>query len=66
MTLADQGKVIRFRRLHGGPTAHTDDLRQVLYDLYADCGFQRARIRAVTARCEQLQDAARTPEPPPR
>ncbi|MFE8975825.1 hypothetical protein ACFYM7_20695 [Streptomyces cyaneofuscatus] len=62
VTLAGRGQVIRSRRLDGGPSAHTDDLRQVLYDLYADCGFQRARIRAVTARCEQLQDAARTPE----
>ncbi|CAM5246198.1 UmuC domain-containing protein OS=Streptomyces cyaneofuscatus OX=66883 GN=G3I52_26650 PE=3 SV=1 [Streptomyces cyaneofuscatus] len=58
MTLAGRGQVIRSRRLDGGPSAHTDDLRQIL----ADCGFQRARIRAVTARCEQLQDAARTPE----
>ncbi|MFJ8762947.1 hypothetical protein [Streptomyces cyaneofuscatus] len=62
VTLAGRGQVTRSRRLDGGPSAHTDDLRQVLYDLYADCGFQRARIRAVTARCEQLQDAARTPE----
>ncbi|CAO0825393.1 UmuC domain-containing protein OS=Streptomyces microflavus OX=1919 GN=Smic_78970 PE=3 SV=1 [Streptomyces microflavus] len=62
VTLAGRSQITRSRRLEGGPSAHTDDLRQTLYDLYADCGFQRARIRAVTARCEQLQDAARTPE----
>lgn len=62
VTLAGRGQIIRSRRLDGGPSAHNEDIRQVLYDLYADCGFQRARIRAVTARCEQLQDAARTPE----
>ncbi|MER6639084.1 DNA polymerase Y family protein [Streptomyces microflavus] len=62
VTLAGRSQITRSRRLEGGPSAHTDDIRQTLYDLYADCGFQRARIRAVTARCEQLQDAARTPE----
>ncbi|MEU3837774.1 DinB/UmuC family translesion DNA polymerase [Streptomyces microflavus] len=62
VTLAGRSQITRSHRLDGGPSAHTDDLRQTLYDLYADCGFQRARIRAVTARCEQLQDAARTPE----
>jgi len=54
--------MIRSRRLDGGPSAHTDGLRQALYDVYADFGVQRARIRAVTARREQLQDAADTAE----
>lgn len=59
MTLAGRSQITRSRRLESGPSAHTDDLRQTLY---ADCGFQRARIRAVAVRCEQLQGADRTPE----
>ncbi|MER8199390.1 hypothetical protein ABTY00_36390 [Streptomyces microflavus] len=54
VTLAGRSQITRSRRLDGGPSAHTDNLRQALYDLYADLGFQRTRIRAVTARCEQL------------
>ncbi|MFW3470219.1 DNA polymerase thumb domain-containing protein [Streptomyces microflavus] len=48
VTLTGYSQITRSRRLESGPSAHTDDLRQTLYDLYADCGSQRARIRAVT------------------
>ncbi|WP_435860703.1 DinB/UmuC family translesion DNA polymerase [Streptomyces microflavus] len=48
VTLGGHSQITRSHRLESGPSAHTDDLRQTLYDLYADCGSQRARIRAVT------------------
>ncbi|MFF6896174.1 DinB/UmuC family translesion DNA polymerase [Streptomyces microflavus] len=62
VTLGGHSQITCSHRLESGLSAHTDDLRQTLYDLYADCGSQRARIRSLTARCQQLQDAARTPK----
>ncbi|MFD5063324.1 hypothetical protein [Streptomyces sp. NPDC058394] len=43
----------RSRRLSGGPSAHTDDLRDAAYEMYPALGLQPARVRAVALRCEQ-------------
>lgn len=58
VTFADRTQLHRSRQLPGGPSAHTDDLRDVAYDMYRALGLQRARARAVALRCEQLVDAA--------
>lgn len=38
VTLGGHSQITRSHRLESGPSAHTDDLRQTLYDLYADFG----------------------------
>ncbi|WP_406301078.1 hypothetical protein OHA61_00190 [Streptomyces sp. NBC_00885] len=54
LTFAGSGQLIRSRQLPGGPSAHTDDLRDLAYDLYRSMALQRARVRAVAIRGEQL------------
>ncbi|MER7108843.1 DinB/UmuC family translesion DNA polymerase [Streptomyces sp. NPDC000229] len=58
VTFADRTQIHRSRQLPGGPSAHTDDLRDVAYEMHQTLGLQRARVRAVALRCEQLVDAA--------
>ncbi|MBT2369157.1 hypothetical protein J7E88_28535 [Streptomyces sp. ISL-10] len=58
VTFADRTQLHRSRRLSGGPSAHTDDLRDAAYEMYRALGLQRARVRAVALRCEELVDAA--------
>jgi DNA polymerase-4 len=62
VTFADRTQIHRSRQLPGGSSAHTDDLRDVAYDMYRALGLQRARVRAVALRCEQLVDAAAASE----
>ncbi|MGX1886484.1 lasso peptide biosynthesis PqqD family chaperone [Streptomyces sp. NPDC055287] len=62
MTFADRTQIHRSRQLPGGPSAHTDDLRDVAYEMYRALGLRRARMRAVALRCEQLVDAAEAAE----
>ncbi|MEU2391959.1 hypothetical protein [Streptomyces sp. NPDC007369] len=62
VTLADRSQVHRSRQLPGGPSAHTEDLRDTAYDMYRALGFQRARVRGIALRCEQLVDAAAVAE----
>ncbi|MET9432285.1 MULTISPECIES: hypothetical protein [unclassified Streptomyces] len=58
VTFADRTQIHRSRQLPGGPSAHTGDLRDVAYGMYRSLGLQRARVRALALRCEQLVDAA--------
>ncbi|WP_331757044.1 hypothetical protein OH782_41425 (plasmid) [Streptomyces sp. NBC_01544] len=62
VTFADRTQIHRSRQLPGGPSAHTDDLRDAAYEMYRALGLQRARVRAVALRCEQLLDAAAVAE----
>ncbi|WP_329449238.1 hypothetical protein OG906_39490 (plasmid) [Streptomyces sp. NBC_01426] len=62
ITLANRSQVHRSRQLPGGPSAHTEDLRDTAYEMYRALGFQRARIRGIALRCEQLVDAATVAE----
>lgn len=61
-TLADRSQVHRSRQLPGGPSAHTEDLRDTAYEMYRALGFQRARVRGIALRCEQLVDGAAVAE----
>lgn len=62
VTLADRSQVHRSRQLPGGPSAHTEDLRDIAYEMFRALGFQRARVRGIALRCEQLVDAAAVAE----
>lgn len=62
VTFADRTQIHRSRQLPSGPSAHTDDLRDAAYEMYGALGLQRARVRAVALRCEQLLDAAAVSE----
>ncbi|MEW1700647.1 hypothetical protein [Streptomyces sp. NPDC091278] len=62
VTLADRSQVHRSRQLPGGPSAHTEDLRDTAYEMFRALGFQRARVRGIALRCEQLVDAAAVAE----
>ena len=53
VTYADRSTTTRSRTLRE-PTAHTPVLQDTLYALFAALGLQRARIRAVTARVNNL------------
>lgn len=44
------------------PSNHTVNLTRTAYALYAKLGLQRARVRSITLRCEQLMDAAHATE----
>ncbi|MET7620533.1 hypothetical protein [Streptomyces sp. NPDC005408] len=54
VSFAGSSQLIRSRQLPGGPSAHTDDLRNLAYDLYRSMALQRARVRGVAVRGEQL------------
>ncbi|MFD0723812.1 DNA polymerase Y family protein [Streptomyces globosus] len=62
VTMADRSQVHRSRQLPGGPSAHTEDLRDTAYEMYDKLGLQRARVRGIGLRCEQLVDAAAATE----
>ncbi|GAA3017410.1 DNA polymerase thumb domain-containing protein [Streptosporangium longisporum] len=55
VTYADGTSTHRSRTLDE-PTAHTPALAACAYDLHARLGLQRARVRAVAVRAEQLMD----------
>ncbi|MEV7182363.1 hypothetical protein [Kitasatospora sp. NPDC093679] len=57
LTYADRTTSTRTRTLREA-TGHTPRLTDVLYDLFATLGLQRARIRTVTARVTHLIPAA--------
>ncbi|MBM9624198.1 DNA polymerase Y family protein [Streptomyces zhihengii] len=59
---AGGSQIERSRRLSLGASAHTDDLRDLAYDLLASLGLQRARVRGLTLRCDDLVDAATVAE----
>ncbi|CAL9636596.1 DNA polymerase IV (plasmid) [Streptomyces sp. enrichment culture] len=62
LTMANRSQVHRSRQLPGGPSAHTEDLRDTAYEMYDALGLQRARVRGIGLRCEQLIDAAAAAE----
>ncbi|WP_331761909.1 hypothetical protein [Streptomyces sp. NBC_01546] len=43
-------------------TARTRPITTTAYDMYRALGFQRARVRGIALRCEQLVDAAAVAE----
>lgn len=55
---ADRSTLTRTRRL-AEPTAHSDALTSTAYALYAGLGLQRARVRALSLRAEELIPAER-------
>ncbi|UCM87103.1 DNA polymerase Y family protein [Streptomyces marincola] len=56
---ADRSTTVRSRTL-AEPTAHTPALAGAAYALHDALGLQRARVRAVALRAEDLADAAHT------
>ncbi|MFF3730985.1 hypothetical protein ACFYXM_11840 [Streptomyces sp. NPDC002476] len=61
LRFAGESQLTRSRRLTT-PSARTEDLRDVGYDLFARLGLQRARIRSVNVRATELVDANRVAE----
>lgn len=59
---AGGSRVERSRRLPPGASAHTDDLRDLAYDLLASLGLHRARVRGLALRCDDLVDATAVAE----
>lgn len=59
ITLADRTSMIRSRTLTEA-TSHSPRLQEVLYQLFAALGLQRARIRSFTARAAALTDTRAT------
>ncbi|NEA56450.1 hypothetical protein G3I60_20445 [Streptomyces sp. SID13666] len=53
---ADRSASTRTRSLPEA-SAHGDDIRAAAYELYAALGLQRARVRSLTLRAEQLRPA---------
>ncbi|MEU3459246.1 hypothetical protein ABZ721_04725 [Streptomyces sp. NPDC006733] len=53
---ADRSTTTRTRSLPE-PSAHGDDIRATVYELYAALGLQRARVRSLGVRAEQLRPA---------
>ncbi|TXS52749.1 hypothetical protein [Streptomyces sp. t39] len=62
VTFAGGNQIQRSRRLPLGASAHTDDLRDLGYDLLASLGLQRARVRGLALRCDDLVDASAVAE----
>ncbi|MEV8625994.1 hypothetical protein [Streptomyces sp. NPDC051079] len=58
--LADGSRIERTRRLLA-PSAHTDDLRTVLWQIWDALAFQRARVRGFTLTADDLAPAAAGP-----
>ncbi|MFJ2752729.1 hypothetical protein [Streptomyces sp. NPDC087297] len=61
LRMSDRSLLTRSRKLPA-PTAHSTDLRDSAYGIFDGLHLQRARIRAVTVRADQLIDAARVAE----
>ncbi|MDJ0467045.1 hypothetical protein [Streptomyces sp. H27-C3] len=61
LRFADGSQLSRSRRLEA-PSAHTEDLRDAGYELFARLGLQRARTRGVSVRATELVDADRVTE----
>ncbi|MEJ8654664.1 hypothetical protein WKI65_43195 [Streptomyces sp. MS1.AVA.3] len=61
LRFADKSQLTRSRRLVT-PSAHTEDLRDMGYELFTRLGLQRARIRGVSVRATELVDADRVAE----
>ena len=62
VTFHDRTELTRSRLLTSGPSAHTDDLRALAYELHASMGLQRARVRGIAVRGEQLLSADQVAE----
>jgi DNA polymerase-4 len=61
LRFAGESQLTRSRRLTT-PSAHTEDLRDAGFELFARLGLQRARIRGVSVRATELVDADRVAE----
>jgi DNA polymerase-4 len=61
VAFADGSRIERSRTLREA-TAHTADLRTVATSMFNALGLQRARVRGLTLRAEQLADAAGAPQ----
>ncbi|MFG3336896.1 hypothetical protein ACGFZZ_33375 [Streptomyces tendae] len=61
LRMADRSLLTRARKLPSA-TAHDADLRECAYRIFNGLHLERARIRAVTVRAEQLVDADRVAE----
>ncbi|WP_246144808.1 DNA polymerase Y family protein [Actinacidiphila oryziradicis] len=61
VTFADGSRIERTRTLRE-PTTHTEDLRTLAYAIFDALALQRARVRGLTLRAEQLTDATGTPQ----
>ncbi|MFJ1837934.1 hypothetical protein ACIOJ9_29195 [Streptomyces sp. NPDC088175] len=61
LRFADEAQLTRSRRLPT-PSAHTEDLRDAGFALFARLGLQRARVRGVSVRATELVDADRVAE----
>ncbi|MBT2392191.1 hypothetical protein J7E87_22875 [Streptomyces sp. ISL-1] len=55
---ADRSTTVRTRRLPE-PTNHTAALARTAYDIYTTLGLQRARVRGIALRAEDIQGAER-------
>lgn len=61
LRMSDRSLLTRSRKLPA-PTAHSPDLRDCAYGIFNGLHLQRARVRAVTVRADQLLDADRVAE----
>ncbi|MFD5882598.1 DNA polymerase Y family protein [Streptomyces yangpuensis] len=61
LRMSDRSLLTRSRKLPS-PTAHSADLRDCAYGIFNGHHLQRARVRAVTVRADQLLDADRVAE----
>ncbi|MFF2571119.1 hypothetical protein [Streptomyces sp. NPDC058084] len=61
LRFADRSLLVRSRKLPAA-TAHSADLRNAAYGIFNGLHLERARVRAVTVRAEQLLDADRVAE----
>ncbi|MFI7299308.1 hypothetical protein [Streptomyces sp. NPDC050121] len=61
LRFADHTHLTRSRRLPV-PSAHTDELRTLAYEMFARLGLERARIRGVSVRATGLLDADQVAE----
>ncbi|MER0443093.1 hypothetical protein ABR738_00630 [Streptomyces sp. Edi4] len=61
LRFADRTLLVRSRRLPAA-TAHSFDLRDTAYAIFDGLHLERARVRAVTVRAEQLVDADKVAE----
>ncbi|TQE33153.1 DNA polymerase Y family protein [Streptomyces ipomoeae] len=61
LRFADHTHLNRSRRL-AQPSAHTEDLRTTVYEMFARLGLERARIRGLSVRATGLLDADQVAE----
>lgn len=61
LRFADHAHLTRSRRL-AEPSAHTDELRVLVYEMFAQLGLERARVRGISVRATGLLDADQVAE----